>query len=353
MAVVVVRDGRLPLWADDAVAEAGGQVVVVGSGTADAVAGLPSARRVQTAETGDGLAPGWLAGALAPHLAAAALVLLPASPDGRDLAPRLAAVLDRPVLARVTRAAWCAAGPAADTAADTAAGPADGTVRATVARLDDRVMVPVEVAGPAVATLVGPGDPVHRTPAATPAEVTALALGAPPSDGAEPALVALVAPDLRTMDLAHARRVVAGGAGLAAGLDDAHATAAFALLTDVAAALGGSAGATRVATDAGWTGYERQIGTTGVTIDPDLYIALGISGATQHTGGLGTPHHVVSINTDPSCPMTGLADLGIVADGAAVLVELAHRLGVDVPEALDHSRHGQPAAGATSGGSRG
>ncbi len=53
--------------------------------------------------------------------------------------------------------------------------------------------------------------------------------------------------------------------------------------------LGGSAGATRVATDAGWTGYERQIGTTGVTIDPDLYIALGVSGAAQHIGGLGSP----------------------------------------------------------------
>ena len=53
--------------------------------------------------------------------------------------------------------------------------------------------------------------------------------------------------------------------------------------------MGGSAGATRVATDAGWTGYERQIGTTGVAIDPDLYIAFGVSGAAQHVGGLGTP----------------------------------------------------------------
>ena len=97
----------------------------------------------------------------------------------------------------------------------------------------------------------------------------------------------------------------------------------------MAAALGGSAGATRVATDAGWTGYERQIGTTGVAVDPDLYVALGVSGAAQHIGGLGAPRHVVSVNTDPSCPMTAMADLGLVTDAGALLAELADRLGVD------------------------
>ena len=131
------------------------------------------------------------------------------------------------------------------------------------------------------------------------------------------------------MDLGEATRVVAGGAGLVAGLDDHRATGVFTLLGAVAAALGGSAGATRVATDAGWTGYERQIGTTGVTVDPDLYVALGVSGAVQHTGGLGAPRHVVSVNTDPSCPMTAMADLGLVTDAGALLAELARRLGVD------------------------
>ena len=89
-----------------------------------------------------------------------------------------------------------------------------------------------------------------------------------------------------------------------------------------------SAGATRVATDAGWTGYERQIGTTGVTIDPELYIAFGVSGAAQHVGGLGTPRHIVSVNTDPSCPMTAMADLGLVTDARGLLVELGRRFGV-------------------------
>jgi len=119
---------------------------------------------------------------------------------------------------------------------------------------------------------------------------------------------------------------MAGGAGLvAAGADGA---AVMRLLADVAAELGASAGATRVVTDAGWMGYDRQIGTTGVAVSPGLYIAFGISGAVQHIGGLGTPEHVVSVNTDPSCPMTAMADLGIVADAPTVLAELAGRLGV-------------------------
>jgi electron transfer flavoprotein alpha subunit len=147
-------------------------------------------------------------------------------------------------------------------------------------------------------------------------------------------MIALLEPDLHTMDLSDAARVVSGGGGLAAGLHDRRATEVFELLGQVAAALGGSAGATRVVTDAGWTGYERQIGTTGVTIDPDLYIAFGVSGAAQHLGGLGAPRHIVSVNTDASCPMTAMADLGLVTDARALLVELAHRLGVVVPTDL-------------------
>ena len=72
-----------------------------------------------------------------------------------------------------------------------------------------------------------------------------------------------------------------------------------------------------MATDAGWTGYDRQIGTTGVAVNPELYIAFGVSGAAQHTGGLGAPRHIVSVNTDPSCPMMAMADLGLVTDARA------------------------------------
>ena len=86
-------------------------------------------------------------------------------------------------------------------------------------------------------------------------------------------------------------------------------------------------GATRVITDRGWVGHERQIGTTGVVVDPTLYLAFGISGAVQHTAGLGDPDHIISVNTDPHCPMMQMADLAIVSDANAVLDELDRLLG--------------------------
>ena len=136
----------------------------------------------------------------------------------------------------------------------------------------------------------------------------------------------MLQPEPSTVDLAEARRIVGGGAGLVPAGTDGEAV--MRLLADVAGALGASAGATRVVTDAGWMGYDRQIGTTGVAVSPELYVAFGISGAAQHVGGLGEPAHVVSVNTDPSCPMTLMADLGIVADAPVVLAVLADRLGV-------------------------
>jgi electron transfer flavoprotein alpha subunit len=134
------------------------------------------------------------------------------------------------------------------------------------------------------------------------------------------------------MDLAEAGLVFGGGAGLASGLDAGAARAVFDLLTRVAAAAGAAAGATRVATDAGWAGPDRQIGTTGVTITPRRYVAFGISGAVQHTGGLGEPEQVASVNTDPHCPMTAMSSLGVIADARGTLVALARELGVEVPE---------------------
>ena len=317
VAVVVARDGRLPVGAAEAVAEAGGRVVVVGTGSETAARGLPGVTHARWAETGPGFRPGALAVDLAPVVTPDTMIVLPASPDGRDLAPRLAAATGRPLLTRAVTAEVGTGDPAG--------------VCALVSRVDDRMLVPVDVHGPAVVTLAVGGRPAGHAatgPVAPGALVEALDLGHGAGGPADAELVALLEPDLHTMDLADAARVVAGGAGLVAGLDDRTATDTFGLLVAVAAALGGSAGATRVATDAGWTGYERQIGTTGVTVDPDLYVALGVSGAAQHTGGLGAPRHVVSVNTDPSCPMTAMADLGLVTDAHALLVELARRLGV-------------------------
>jgi len=113
---------------------------------------------------------------------------------------------------------------------------------------------------------------------------------------------------------------MAGGAGLRGPAD-------FRLLARTAAAIGASMGATRVVADLGWVAHERYIGTTGVAVDPDLYVALGISGAIQHVTGLGAPRHVVAVNTDPSCPMMAMADLALVTDAPGLLEALALRLG--------------------------
>ena len=314
VAVVVARDGAPPAGAGEAVAEAGGAAIVVGSGTERAAKELAAAERIWWCDTGAAVRFGALAEALAPVVAASPLVVLPASPDGRDLAPRLAAVLGRPLLAQAIRAEW-----------------ADGEVRAELARLDDRLLVPATAKGPAVVTLV-PGS--RTAEPAGDALVTPIELGpVPERPDVEP--IEVLGPDVATMDLAEARRVLGAGAGLVPpSSDPAAARAVLELLTRVGARLGAATGATRVVTDAGWAGHDRQIGTTGVAIDPDLYIAFGVSGASQHTGGLGSPRHVVSVNTDPHCPMTAMADLGLVTDARALLVELARRLGVAVPEAV-------------------
>jgi electron transfer flavoprotein alpha subunit len=312
MAVVVVRDGQLPAGAAETVAEAGGAALVVGSGTGKAADGLDAASRVWLLEALSA-GPAALAGTLAPALAAVDMILLPASPDGRDLAPRLAVILGRPLLAGAVRCA-------------------PGEVELT--RLDDRLSVRVGVDGPVLVTLLpgrrGTPVAVERAP-----QVNVLSVAAARDAGRDAESVEVLQPEPTVVDLAEARRIVGGGAGLVPG--GADGAAVMRLLADVGAALGASAGATRVVTDAGWMNYDRQIGTTGVSVNPELYIAFGISGAAQHVGGLGAPEHVVSVNTDPSCPMTAMADLGIVADAPAVLRELAKRLGVTDPSGASHA----------------
>ena len=136
----------------------------------------------------------------------------------------------------------------------------------------------------------------------------------------DPTVVTVRPPDVTTIDLTEADRIVAGGAGL-------DSTDRFEQLSRVAAAIGGAMGATRVVTDRGWVGHERQIGTTGVVVSPELYVAFGISGAVQHTSGLGDPRHVISVNIDPYCPMMQMSDLAVVSDANAVLDELERLLG--------------------------
>ena len=222
VAVIVVQAGRLPSGADEAVSEAGGSAVLVGSDTEVGAAQLIAAERVWWRETGDGFAPGALAAELAPILSEVLLIVLPASADGRDLAPRLAARLDRPLLAGAERVGF----------EDSSVGPdTPPRIGAALSRLDDRILVDVAVDGPAVATLL-----LHRREvrsASGPAVMEPLGARSGTADspnagvGFDAAVEAVLEPDLATLDLSEARVVVAGGAGLAAGIDDEEAKRTF------------------------------------------------------------------------------------------------------------------------------
>ena len=313
IAVVVVRQGVLPLGAEEAVDEAGGRALLAGSGTAEAAAELDGAlTELSTWEAGP-FRPGSWARALAPVLAGHDVVVLPASADGRDLAPRLALELGRPL------AAPCLA-----------VGPAG----ATVVRGGGLVLADVDFDGPAVATLEPGrrGADARRHP-----PVTGSPLALAGAEALDARALGVTDADPATIDLAEARRIVAGGSGLGS-------PETMDLLARVAEALGCATGATRVVADAGWVPISRQIGTTGVVVHPDLYVAVGISGAVQHVSGIVGPKDVVAVNLDPSCPMMALADLAIVTDARALVEVLAGRLGV-APAAGDPA----PARGGRGG----
>ncbi|TFD64253.1 electron transfer flavoprotein subunit alpha/FixB family protein [Cryobacterium ruanii] len=120
-------------------------------------------------------------------------------------------------------------------------------------------------------------------------------------------------------DLATSRVVVAGGRGLG---DQER----FALVADLASALDGAVGASRAAVDAGFAPQSAQVGQTGTTVSPELYVALGISGAIQHRAGMQMSQTVVAINTDPSAPIFDVADFGVVGDVFKVVPQLLHAL---------------------------
>lgn len=173
---------------------------------------------------------------------------------------------------------------------------------------------------------------VRVAPAVLTVKPHATAVGPRPEAVAAPELVPLApgAPDARVRvldrtersasgrpDLATAGVVVAGGRGLEGD---------FSLLEELADEIGAAVGATRVAVDEGWVGHELQVGQTGVTINPVLYIGAGISGAVHHVGGMRAARTVVAINTDPDAPLMEIADYAVVGDLRSVLPRLTARL---------------------------
>ena len=228
-------------------------------------------------------------------------VVLPASANGADLAPRLAAELGAACLLDCARIR-----PAGR----------DGLMVERWAH-DDRAQERWKV--PAGLTLVATlRSSAHRPLRRRPRPARVLKRKTP---GVRPRsrLLRRLEVDPGSVRLADAERVVAAGLGIGSRerLPD---------LEELADHLGAALGASRPLADRGWVPFERQIGTTGQAVSPRLYVAVGISGAMQHTAAIKAVETLIAINRDPSCPMMSRATLGVVGDAAEVVPALNRRL---------------------------
>jgi electron transfer flavoprotein alpha subunit len=216
-------------------------------------------------------------------------ILISSTPEGKEIAGRLAVKLGSGLITDATDIA------------------ADGTTTQSVFAGNWTVTAAVAHGTPVVTV-----KPNAVTPELAPTEPAIAQVEVTLSEAAKAARIVSIEPKQASgrPELTEAAVVVSGGRGTGGN---------FAAVEELADLLGGAVGASRAAVDAGWYPYAYQIGQTGKTVSPQLYIAAGISGAIQHRAGMQTSKAIVAVNKDAEAPIFALADLGIVGDLHKVL----------------------------------
>ena len=240
------------------------------------------------------------AAAAAAKAADPALVLCAGSPDGRDIASALAARLGAGLLVDVTGLEV----------------KDDGFV-ATHPCFGGNIIVEKKATTSTVVATVRP-NVFAREEAAGAGEVVPLQVEFAPY-GLLAKVAEVVTENAGVISLEEASVIVAGGRGVGTAEN-------FALVEALAAELGAAVAATRAVVDAGWKHHQAQVGQTGKTVSPQLYIACGVSGAIQHRAGMQTSKCIVAINKDPDAPIFSFADFGIVGDLFTIVPALTEEI---------------------------
>lgn len=278
--------------------------LLLGEGSDEVFAALGDhgATSVIHIDSGDRLPSGPAAAALAVKMGPDApdLILFGQAYNDRDIAGRLAAQLGVGVLSNAIDVRLTDSGVATDH--EVFGGAQVATAEATE--------------GPYI-VLIRPKSFVAEPVGGSAPEVTTLDL--PDVGSSEAKVTGSHAEEREGPQLGEAAVIVSGGRGLGS-------AEAYAMVESVASQLGAASGATRAIVDAGWVPYAKQVGQTGKTVKPDVYIACGISGAMQHLVGMKDSGTIIAINKDPDAPIFSVADLGVVGDVHQVLPKLVEAL---------------------------